>query len=110
MRSSTELSSHTSLPVFLFSAMIDGALGDGMCTWLSSCPFEVLKNTRSPQITGDEFDMLCGKLPISFIMSNDQMTSGSCGPVNVSSVTGPSFLPSMKPSVSTHQTTLRLLT
>src|SRR5215212_8410065 len=41
MRSSTELSSHTSLPVFLLSAMIDGARGDGMLTWLSSWPFDV---------------------------------------------------------------------
>ena len=32
MRSSTELSSHTSFPVFLLSAMIEGACGDGMCT------------------------------------------------------------------------------
>src|SRR6266851_4864628 len=75
MRSSTELSSQTSLPVFLLSAMIEGALGDGMCTWLSSWPFEVLTNTRSPQMTGDEFDMLCGYDPTSSIMSNDQMTS-----------------------------------
>jgi hypothetical protein len=42
IRSSTELSSHTSLPVVLSMAMIDGAFGDGMFTWLSSCPFEVL--------------------------------------------------------------------
>src|SRR5215510_10463831 len=43
MRSSTELSSHTSFPVFLLRAMMAGARGDGMCTWLSSCPFDVLK-------------------------------------------------------------------
>src|SRR5678815_3802234 len=69
IRSSTELSSHTSLPVFLLRAMIAGALGDGMWTWLSSCPFDVLTKTRSPQITGDEFDMLCGYDPTSSIMS-----------------------------------------
>src|SRR5262245_39418427 len=42
MRSSTELSSHTTFPVFLLTAMIDGARGDGMFTWLSSWPFDVL--------------------------------------------------------------------
>ena len=42
MRSSTELSSQMSAPVCLFSAMIAGARGDGMFTWLSSWPFEVL--------------------------------------------------------------------
>src|SRR5215204_7236578 len=40
--SCTELSSQTSLPVFLLTAMIDGARGDGMLTWLSSWPLEVL--------------------------------------------------------------------
>ena len=40
--SPTELSSHTSLPVSLLTAMIAGAFGDGMLTWLSSWPFEVL--------------------------------------------------------------------
>ena len=42
IRSSTELSSQTSFPVFLLIAMIDGARGEGMLTWLSSCPFDVL--------------------------------------------------------------------
>src|SRR5712692_6101102 len=109
MRSSTELSSHTSLPVVLLRAMIEGALGDGMCTWLSSCPLEVLTYSRSPEITGDEFDMLCGYDPTSSIMSKDQITSASCGPVSFSSVTGPSFLPSRKPLTSRHHTTPRLL-
>ena len=40
--SPTELSSHTSLPVVLSTAMIDGAFGDGMLTWLSSWPLPVL--------------------------------------------------------------------
>src|SRR6185369_3997664 len=105
MRSSTELSSHTSLPVFLLIAMIDGAFGDGMFTWLSSWPLDVETYSRSPQITGDEFDMLCGYDPTSSIMSNDQMTSASLGPVSFSSVTGPSFLPSRKPLMSRHHTT-----
>jgi len=109
MRSSTELSSHTSFPVFLLSAMIAGAFGDGMCTWLSSCPFDVLTKTKSPQMTGDELDMLCGYDPTSSIMSNDQITSASNWPVSFSSVTGPSFLPSRKPLMSRHQTTPRLL-
>src|SRR4030095_12576962 len=60
IRSSTELSSHTSLPVFLSIAMIEGARGDGMLTWLSSWPFEVLRKIRLPHITGDEFARLCG--------------------------------------------------
>src|SRR5262245_33533889 len=109
IRSSTELSSHSSFPVLLLSAMIAGARGDGMCTWLSSWPFDVLMKTRSPRITGDEFDMLCGYDPTSSIMSNDQMTSASCSPVSFSLVTGPSFLPSRKPLTSRHQTTPRLL-
>src|SRR4051812_2577917 len=37
-----EASSHTSLPVFLSSAMSAGDFGDGTLTWLSSCPFDVL--------------------------------------------------------------------
>src|SRR5688572_32796574 len=36
------LSSHTSFPVFLSSAMMPGDFGDGTLTWLSSWPFEVL--------------------------------------------------------------------
>jgi len=30
------------LPVFLFTAIMEGAFGEGMCTWLSSCPLDVL--------------------------------------------------------------------
>ena len=56
--------------------MIAGAFGDGMWTWLSSCPFDVLTKIRSPQMTGDEFDMLCGYEPTSSIMSNDQIDVG----------------------------------
>jgi hypothetical protein len=40
--SKTELSSQTSLPVFLLTAMMAGAFGEGTLTWLSSCPFDVL--------------------------------------------------------------------
>src|SRR5918993_4202870 len=86
IRSSTELSSHTSFPVVLFKAMIAGARGDGMLTWLSSCPFDVLRKTRSPQITGDEFDRLWGYEPTSSIMLNDQITSASNWPVSASLV------------------------
>src|SRR4051794_9112531 len=39
--SPTELSSHTSLPVVLSTAMMAGAFGDGTLTWLSSCPLDV---------------------------------------------------------------------
>jgi hypothetical protein len=34
-------SSQTTFPVFLATAMMAGAFGEGMLTWLSSCPFEV---------------------------------------------------------------------
>ena len=37
-----EPSSQTTLPVFLLTAMMAGARGDGMLTWLSSWPFDVL--------------------------------------------------------------------
>src|SRR5215472_2434789 len=74
IRSPTLFTSHASLPVFLFTAIMDGARGDGMCTWLSSCPLEVLTKMRSPYETGDEFDMLCGDEPTSSIMSNLQIT------------------------------------
>ncbi len=40
--------------------MIDGAFGDGMLTWLSSCPFDVFAKIRLPNATGDAFDRLCG--------------------------------------------------
>ena len=46
------MSSHTSLPVLLLTAMIDGARGDGTLTWLSSWPFEVLTKSRSPMHDG----------------------------------------------------------
>src|ERR1035438_6737450 len=72
--SPTLFTSHASLPVFLLTAIMDGARGDGMCTWLSSCPLEVLTKTRSPKDTGDELDMLCGEEPTSSIMSNFQIT------------------------------------
>ena len=90
--------------------MMAGAFGDGTCTWLSSCPFDVLTNRRSPQMTGEEFDMLWGYEPTSSIMSNCQMTSASCGPVSFSLVTGPSFFPSRNPLMSRQRTTPRLLT
>src|SRR4030095_6230024 len=102
----TELSSHASLPVVLLIAMIAGAFGDGMLTWLSSCPFDVLTKIRSPNDTGDEFDRLCGYEPTSSIMSNDHSVSASCGPVSFSSVIGP-WLPSLKPLTSTHHRTPR---
>src|ERR1700730_13751373 len=105
MRPPAEASSHTSLPVFLLIAMIDGALGDGMWTCPSSCPFDVLTKMRSPQTTGDEFDMLWGYDPTSSIMSKDQIMSASCSPVSFSSVIGPSFLPSRNPLRSRHHTT-----
>src|SRR5204863_5353771 len=74
MRSPTLLTSHASLPVFLFTAIMEGARGDGIWTWLSSCPLDVLTKIRSPYDTGDEFAMLCGDEPTSSIMSNFQMT------------------------------------
>src|SRR5450631_2944071 len=46
--SPTLLTSHTFLPVFLLTAIIEGARGDGMWTWLSSWPLDVLTNRRSP--------------------------------------------------------------
>ena len=67
--SPTELSSHTSLPVVLLTAMIAGACGDGTLTWLSSWPFDVLTKIRFSNITGDEFAMLCCITPSSSIMS-----------------------------------------
>ena len=70
MRSSTELSSHTSLPVLVSMAMIDGAFGDGMLTWLSSWPFGA-EEDQVLSDTGDELDRLCGNEPTSSIMSND---------------------------------------
>src|SRR5437867_4428972 len=110
IRFSTELSCHTSFPVVLLTAMIAGALGDGILTWLSSWPFDVLTKIRSPQTAGDEFARLCGNVPTSFIMSNDQMTSASFNPVSFSSLNGPSFSPSWKPLISRHHNTPRLLT
>src|SRR6187455_2089263 len=91
MRSPTELSSHTSLPVVRLMAMSDGAFGDGMLTWLSSWPFDVLQNSRSPSTTGEQFERLCGNEPTSSIMSNIQMMSRSFFPVSFSSLYGPSL-------------------
>src|SRR2546428_13634359 len=109
MRPPAEASSHRSFPVFLLIAMIDGALGEGMWTCASSCPFAVLTNSRSPQMTGHEFDMLCGYDQTSSIMSNDQIPSASLGPVSFSLVTGPTFFPSRNPLMSRHHPTPRLL-
>src|SRR5579862_1328093 len=95
MRSPTLFTSHTFLPVFLSSAIMEGARGDGMCTWLSSCPFAVPTNTRLPYETGDEFAILCGDEPTSSIMSYFQFT----------------FAPPLpSPCVSRHITSQRLVT
>ncbi len=81
-------------------AMIDGAFGDGMLTWLSSWPLPVLQYSRSPSATGEQLARLCGNAPTSSIMSNIQMMSGSFLPVSFSSLIGPSFSLSWKPSMS----------
>ena len=47
-----ELSFHSSLPVFLSSAMKLGASGLGMLMWPSSTPLAVTTNTMSPTISG----------------------------------------------------------
>ena len=62
-----------------------------------------------PNTTGDELARLCGYAPTCSIMSNDQITSASLGPVSFSLVIGPA-LPSENPLMSMHQTTARLLT
>src|SRR5215831_17616143 len=110
IRSPTLLTSQISLPVFLLTAIIEGALGEGMLTWLSSCPFDVLTKIKSPYITGDELDMLCGCAPTSSIMSNFQMMSASVLPVSFSSLYGPLFSPSRKPLVSRHISSPRFVT
>ena len=86
MRSPGALSSHTTFPVFLSTAMIAGARGLGMFTWLSSWPLLVPTKSRSPQDTGEEFDMLCGETPSSSIMSSFQTMSPSVWPVSFSSL------------------------
>src|SRR5918999_5733078 len=75
--SPTELSSQTSLPVFLLTATMLGALGEGTLTWLSSWPFDVLTYISSPNETGEEFARLCGNDPTSSIMSNFHTMSPS---------------------------------
>jgi hypothetical protein len=89
-------------------AMIEGALGDGMLTWLSSCPFEVFTKISLPSATGEAFERLCGYEPTSSSMSNCQTTSASISPVSFSSLR-PSFSRSRKPCVSTAKITPRLL-
>ena len=82
----------------------------GTFTWLSSWPFDVPTNTRSPAMVGEELARLWGKTPSSPIMSRDQMTSASFKPVSFSSVMGPSFSLSRNPCTSMQKRTARLLT
>src|SRR5215218_6717968 len=94
MRSPTELSSHFNFPLSISIAMIEGAFDDGMLTWLSSWPSDVVQYSKPPSITGEQFERLCGKEPTSSIMSKTQMMSISFLPVNFSSLYGPLFTPS----------------
>ena len=79
MFSPTWFCSQTSSPVFLSTAMIAGASGEGMLAWVSSWPLEVVRKRRSPTLTGLAFDMLCGNAPSSSIMSSRQRMSPSFG-------------------------------
>ena len=54
-----ELSCQTTLPVFLFTAIKLGALGAGTFSLFSSWPLDVSRNSKSPQIAGDELAILC---------------------------------------------------
>src|SRR5215469_5310520 len=66
------LSFHSTLPVFLSTAMKLGAAGEGMLMCPSSTPLLVTRNSRSPTMRGEEVDRLCGKTSSSFIMSSCQ--------------------------------------
>ena len=99
---------HSSLPVFLSSAMKLGALGLGMLMWPSSTPLAVTMKIMSPTISGQQAAMLCGNTFSSLIMSYSQMMSASVASLYFS-VWMP-WLPSARPFTSTQTTVQRLLT
>ena len=85
-----------------------GASGDGRFSCVSSMPLPVTTNTASPTTSGEHAAMLCGKTFSRAIMSNDQITSASVGPL-FHSPWNP-WLPLANPSTSRHTTSARLLT
>ncbi len=105
-----EWSSHTSLPVWRLTAMKLGASGTGTLMCASSTPWPVVVKTRSPTTSGLPAAWLCGKTSSSAIMSSFHTTSSSISLVSVSSLNGPSFSPSRKPSTSAATSSARLLT
>src|SRR5687768_7699195 len=109
IRSSTELSSQTSFPVFLLTAMIDGARGEGTLTWLSSCPFDVVPQTRSPEPNRDQWPMFGAESPAPPLMAKDHTTSPAPWLGSGRLVTGPSFHLSRRSSLARHITTPRLV-
>src|ERR1019366_7815692 len=72
--SPTLFTCQASLPVFLSTAIMEGARGAGTRWRFSSWPLDVPAITRSPKETGDEFAWLRGDTPSSLIMSNFHTT------------------------------------
>src|SRR5689334_680884 len=72
-----ELSFHSSLPVLRSRQISVGASGEGKLTWLLSTPLLVQTKTRSPTMSGEQFDALCGWTLSSRRMSYSQMMSAS---------------------------------
>src|SRR3954453_11754236 len=65
---------HSTFFDFLSMARKLGASGAGMALWLMSTPLEVITNSVSPTISGEQVDRLCGCTPSSFIMSSFHST------------------------------------
>src|SRR6478609_716671 len=95
-----------SFPVFLFRQTKLGASGNGMLMWFSSTPLAVVTYSRSPTMSGEQSDMLCGNTLNWSIRLTDQRTSPSMG-LWYFSFWNP-WLPSANPLASRQTTSHRL--
>src|SRR2546428_10609399 len=104
------LSDQSTLPVRLSIARKLGASGYCTLVWPSSTPFDVQTNRTSPAQVTEQLQALCCDTPSSAIRSTRQTMSASSLFSFGSSLYGPSFSPSRKPSASRHIISLRLVT
>src|SRR5260370_13746341 len=105
-----DLSLQITSPVFLFIARKLGALGRATSLCASSTPLDVLTKSTSPIAVTEQLHALCGEAPSLLIMSIFQTMSASSLFWFGSSLNGPSFSLSRKPSVSRQTISSRLVT
>src|SRR5438093_900723 len=100
------LSVQRTFPVDLVMARKLGASGYCTLSCASSTPFDVHTSRRSPAEVSEQLHALCCETPSSDIRSKLQTISASSLFSLGSSLYGPSFFPSRKPSVSRQRISL----